>query len=102
MYFDPHATQMALGISKQDLINDKNNESLVTFYTDLVREIALVNIDPSLVLGFAFKNLDEFKDFCDEIESSEKDEFKIELVNQDVILDENLELEELSDGELLG
>ncbi|KAI7728619.1 hypothetical protein M8C21_028658 [Ambrosia artemisiifolia] len=58
-YLDPHDVQQAVNISKDDLEADTSS-----YHCNVIRQIPLESIDPSLAIGFYCRDKDDFDDFC--------------------------------------
>lgn len=58
-YLDPHDTQPAVNIKKDDLEADTSS-----YHSNVVRHIPLESIDPSLAIGFYCRGKEDFDDFC--------------------------------------
>ncbi|KAI3696291.1 hypothetical protein L1987_79303 [Smallanthus sonchifolius] len=58
-YLDPHEVQQAVNISKDNLEADTSS-----YHCNVVRQIPLESIDPSLAIGFYCRDKDDFDDFC--------------------------------------
>ncbi|KAJ0725011.1 putative peptidase C54, papain-like cysteine peptidase superfamily [Helianthus annuus] len=58
-YLDPHEVQQAVNISKDDLEADTSS-----YHCNVIRQIPLESIDPSLAIGFYCRDKDDFDDFC--------------------------------------
>ncbi|KAL7589830.1 hypothetical protein Lser_V15G37266 [Lactuca serriola] len=58
-YLDPHEVQQAVNISKDNLEADTSS-----YHCNVVRQIPLESIDPSLAIGFYCRDKDDFQDFC--------------------------------------
>ncbi|KAL4574358.1 hypothetical protein LXL04_021187 [Taraxacum kok-saghyz] len=58
-YLDPHEVQQAVNISKDNLEADTSS-----YHCNVVRQIPLESIDPSLAIGFYCRDKDDFEDFC--------------------------------------
>ncbi|KAL4573632.1 hypothetical protein LXL04_020446 [Taraxacum kok-saghyz] len=58
-YLDPHGVQQVVNISKDNLEADTSS-----YHCNVVRQIPLEPIDPSLAIGFYCRDKDDFEDFC--------------------------------------
>lgn len=58
-YLDPHEVQQAVNISKDNLEADTSS-----YHCNVIRQIPLESIDPSLAIGFYCRDKDNFEDFC--------------------------------------
>ncbi|PWA54324.1 cysteine protease ATG4B [Artemisia annua] len=58
-YLDPHEVQQAVNISKDNLEADTSS-----YHCNVIRQIPLESIDPSLAIGFYCRDKDDFDDFC--------------------------------------
>jgi cysteine protease ATG4 len=59
LYLDPHFARHALILKQND---EYSIEELMTYHCDTVRKINVSTLDPSLLLGFYCKTLDDFED----------------------------------------
>ncbi|KAK9063671.1 hypothetical protein SSX86_017542 [Deinandra increscens subsp. villosa] len=58
-YLDPHDVQQTVNISKHNLEADTSS-----YHCNVIRQIPLESIDPSLAIGFYCRDKDDFDDFC--------------------------------------
>ncbi|KAI3817297.1 hypothetical protein L1987_11086 [Smallanthus sonchifolius] len=58
-YLDPHEVQQTVNISKNNLEADTSS-----YHCNVIRQIPLESIDPSLAIGFYCRDKDDFDDFC--------------------------------------
>ncbi|XP_076924625.1 cysteine protease ATG4-like [Bidens hawaiensis] len=58
-YLDPHEVQQAVNISKDNVETDTSS-----YHCNVIRQIPLESIDPSLAIGFYCRDRDDFDDFC--------------------------------------
>ncbi|KAI3733800.1 hypothetical protein L6452_13256 [Arctium lappa] len=58
-YLDPHEVQQAVNISKDNLEADNSS-----YHCNVIRQIPLESIDPSLAIGFYCRDKEDFDDFC--------------------------------------
>ncbi|KAI3816597.1 hypothetical protein L1987_16300 [Smallanthus sonchifolius] len=58
-YLDPHEVQQAVNINKDNLEADTSS-----YHCNVVRQIPLESIDPSLAIGFYCRDKDDFDEFC--------------------------------------
>ncbi|XP_071737080.1 cysteine protease ATG4-like isoform X2 [Rutidosis leptorrhynchoides] len=58
-YLDPHEVQQAVNISRDNLEADTSS-----YHCNVIRQIPLDSIDPSLAIGFYCRDKDDFDDFC--------------------------------------
>ncbi|KAI7749948.1 hypothetical protein M8C21_029366 [Ambrosia artemisiifolia] len=58
-YLDPHEVQQTVNIGKDSLEADTSS-----YHCNVIRQIPLESIDPSLAIGFYCRDKDDFDDFC--------------------------------------
>ncbi|KAK3043082.1 hypothetical protein RJ639_001197 [Escallonia herrerae] len=58
-YLDPHEVQPVVDIKKENLEADTSS-----YHCNVVRQVPLDSIDPSLSIGFYCRDKDDFDDFC--------------------------------------
>ncbi|KAM0015061.1 putative peptidase C54, papain-like cysteine peptidase superfamily [Helianthus debilis subsp. tardiflorus] len=58
-YLDPHEVQQTVNISRDNLEADTSS-----YHCNVIRQIPLESIDPSLAIGFYCRDKDDFDDFC--------------------------------------
>ncbi|CAO2838330.1 unnamed protein product [Amaranthus hypochondriacus] len=58
-YLDPHEVQPVVNIMK-----DQAEVDTSSFHSNVIRQIHLESIDPSLAIGFYCRDKDDFDDFC--------------------------------------
>ncbi|KAL5560837.1 hypothetical protein UlMin_037048 [Ulmus minor] len=58
-YLDPHEVQLAIDINRENAEADTSS-----YHCNVVRQIPLDSMDPSLAIGFYCHDKDDFDDFC--------------------------------------
>lgn len=58
-YLDPHEAQPVVDIKKDNLEADTSS-----YHCNVIRQVPLDSIDPSLAIGFYCRDRDDFDDFC--------------------------------------
>lgn len=74
LFLDPHFCQPSVNIySSED--DDKKKFDNKSFHCSNAGYISFNKLDPSIAIGFYFKNLGEFNEFCEIIEANSRSEF---------------------------
>lgn len=69
-YLDPHVQQNAISLDEFGNIPEENKEAIKeSIHTTRIRKLDITKVDPSMLVGFLIKNLDEYKDFKNIIET---------------------------------
>nr|AWV66667.1 cysteine protease ATG4-like-2 [Brachionus plicatilis] len=74
LYLDPHLCQPSVNIysSEDDHCKSFDNKS---FHCSNAGYVSFSKLDPSVALGFYFKNLDEFNEFCEVVQKNSQSEY---------------------------
>ncbi|CAG8664043.1 9210_t:CDS:2, partial [Paraglomus brasilianum] len=70
-YLDPHYSRPAIELKN---IEDYTEEELATFHCDTLRKIPISQLDPSMLLGFYCRTIEDFGNFCERINEIGKDQ----------------------------
>lgn len=74
LFLDPHFCQPTVNIySSED--DNKNNFDTKSFHCSNAGYISFSKLDPSIAIGFYFKNLDELNDFCEIVKKNSHSEY---------------------------